>query len=319
VKGVVTSGSEPALPGLLFVSGGGANSALLSCCSSLFAAAPAEERTSVAADGACPLDDECCPLDASDDVPSTPAPHAPMPEDARARRESVGGKGGSAAAGAARDESEALVRQYELAMAAKEEEEALGRTKKEKRVKKGVVRSESSRGNFSSFRNKNLTQRVRVITPGAGTPTNEKKGKKEPSPSTKEPSSSAEQPEKAVTARDSMLYTWVRDPSNPPVYRNARSFSHAHLSLHGPTAPFSLVGARALLRRQGANKFGELGHGDVAKRAVPRMVKSIRAVGGGSTSSGGGSNLYAIALGSCHALALLEWRRPLGKPGPPAG
>ena len=65
----------------------------------------------------------------------------------------------------------------------------------------------------------------------------------------------------------------------------------------------------------GANKNGELGHGDVAKRAVPRLVKSLRPVAGGagasspSLASCASCHLYAVCLGSSHAVALLEWRK----------
>ena len=57
----------------------------------------------------------------------------------------------------------------------------------------------------------------------------------------------------------------------------------------------------------GANKCGELGHGDTQKRTVPRVVKMLK----GSAEGGGwASNVFAVSLGSSHAVALAEWRVP---------
>lgn len=60
----------------------------------------------------------------------------------------------------------------------------------------------------------------------------------------------------------------------------------------------------------GANKFGELGHGDTAKRTVPRVVKMLKGgmggVGGVTTATN--TNTFAVSLGGSHAVALMEWR-----------
>lgn len=50
----------------------------------------------------------------------------------------------------------------------------------------------------------------------------------------------------------------------------------------------------------GANKNGELGHGDSAKRAVPRCVKHFKS----ATST----SIFAVSISATHALALSEFR-----------
>ena len=48
----------------------------------------------------------------------------------------------------------------------------------------------------------------------------------------------------------------------------------------------------------GANKVGQLAHGDTARRPAPRLVKPRAALAAGS--------LVSVSLGASHALALLE-------------
>jgi hypothetical protein len=68
-----------------------------------------------------------------------------------------------------------------------------------------------------------------------------------------------------------------------------------------PNSPLSFS-REAALYMWGANKSGELGHGDVAKRAVPRLVKSFK------RENDVRQNLFMLALGASHAVALVEWR-----------
>ena len=79
--------------------------------------------------------------------------------------------------------------------------------------------------------------------------------------------------------------------------------------------------AASLLFTWGANKFGELGHGDTAKRTVPRLVKMLK---GTSASAAAPASVFAVSLGASHAAALMEWRvvgasgRGLGGGGTPS-
>ena len=50
----------------------------------------------------------------------------------------------------------------------------------------------------------------------------------------------------------------------------------------------------------GANRWGELGHGDRTKRPVPRLVKALK--GAGLAAGGaGGASVYAVCMGFSHA------------------
>jgi hypothetical protein len=60
----------------------------------------------------------------------------------------------------------------------------------------------------------------------------------------------------------------------------------------------------------GANKGGELGHGDTAKRTVPRIVKLFKEKGGGGrwVNDSVSTSVFDICLGTSHAVSLVEWR-----------
>lgn len=51
------------------------------------------------------------------------------------------------------------------------------------------------------------------------------------------------------------------------------------------------------LQAWGPNRNGELGHGDVSKRTVPKVVKGAK-----------GMNIYRLAMSVSHCLAVTEWR-----------
>jgi alpha-tubulin suppressor-like RCC1 family protein len=69
--------------------------------------------------------------------------------------------------------------------------------------------------------------------------------------------------------------------------------SHTHVDR--PEAEQPQPGCHSLFTF-GANRSGELGHGDVSKRTVPRQVKAPGAAG-----------IYAIAMGAEHCVAIWEW------------
>ena len=274
VKAVVGGGKAS----VNLVAGGGANSALLSCCSSLFVSQRKDAANQEALDPALDYTTPSLLGNVTDDQ-SAPAP---QPSATHEYHQRLSGEAESLAADSSGgcESSEALVLQDQVEEVALEEEPFHCKQKKEKRVKKGLVPRSMNRGNFSDRRNSEKRP------PSS----RDKKGKLE---LTDHPSSSQRAdlplskgakvgppPERArdITPREAMLFTW------------------------------------------GANKNGELGHGDVAKRAVPRLVKSLRPTVGSSSStttsfssSCTSYSLHAVCLGSSHAVALLEWRKPHSK------
>ena len=112
------------------------------------------------------------------------------------------------------------------------------------------------------------------------------------------------------------LLTGLIGPDRPLLTESRRTPVHRAKVGPPPDKARDLTPREAMLFTWGANKNGEPGHGDVAKQAVPRLVKSLWPLGGASSPSSAyctSYHLYAVCLGSSHAVALLEWRKPHSK------
>ena len=108
----------------------------------------------------------------------------------------------------------------------------------------------------------------------------------------------------------SKIHTYTQSLGTPRAEAAVAAAAAAAAAAATPVCPTLCLSAarEATLYTWGANKYGELGHGDMSKKTVPKRVKPLKGSAISLSNSASSMNLFAVCMGSAHAVALAEWR-----------
>ena len=108
----------------------------------------------------------------------------------------------------------------------------------------------------------------------------------------------------------SKIHTYTQSLGTPRAEAAVAAAAAAAAVAATPVCPTLCLSAarEASLYTWGANKYAELGHGDMSKKTVPKRVKTLKGSAISLSNSASSMNLFAVCMGSAHAVALAEWR-----------